>query len=61
MTCLICDRPRRTPGQSWCDQCCRAWDRASKADDGSICSAMEWAAKRARHFARRTQRPREAP
>jgi hypothetical protein len=48
--CFICETP--DDGTCICDRCARAYDRATKNDDGTIVAAMIWAARRARKFER---------
>lgn len=49
--CFICETP--DDGVCLCDKCARAFDRATKKDDGTIMAVMQWAAKRARRFERK--------
>lgn len=52
--CAICNV---RPG-NWCKQCTAAYDRATRVDDGSMLAIVEWAAKRARLFAKRRKAKR---
>ena len=49
--CDICNR--RVAVIGWCDDCRKSYDRALREDDGTILASVLWAARRARHFARK--------
>lgn len=51
-SCVVCCM-RPVAGSLMCEVCGRSYDRASRADSGTIADVIEWAAKRARFFAKR--------
>lgn len=51
MMCVVCNQRPRVGGMM-CEQCGCSFERAVSKDDGTIAAVIEWAARRARWFAR---------
>jgi hypothetical protein len=52
VNCIICERIALRLGM--CRLCAKSYDRDNARNDGTIRATIEWAAKRARFFAKRS-------
>lgn len=51
-TCSICATAPGTGVLRMCERCRASYDRRLSRDDGTLASILEWAASRARRFAK---------